>query len=72
MGASTDRNDHGRSFIPQRRRIVLRPPEPRNYCGHKCWSVSLVFLSCSKFTHFHSLYGWLTAYPTLPQPTVEA
>jgi hypothetical protein len=22
--------------------------------------------------NFHGLYGWLTAYPTLPQPTVEA
>jgi hypothetical protein len=70
MGASTVWNGRPRPFIP-RRRIVLSSLSGRNYCGHKCWSVSLVLLGCSNFT-FHGLYGWLTAYPTLPQPTVEA
>ena len=73
MGASTDWNGRDRPFIPLAAADCTAHPGPSQlYCGHKSWSVSLWLLGCSKHTLFHGLYGWLTAYPTLPQPTVEA
>src|SRR5215210_6158591 len=68
MGASTVRNGHAGPFIP-RRRIVLTGPPSRNYCGHNCWSVSLVLLGCSTFTAFTaSTVGSLPTQPFPSQP----
>ena len=71
MGASTGMNDVIGSFIPKGAHSSESRAAPQDRCGPGSCGVSLSPLELQQ-PNFHGLYGWLTAYPTLPQPTVEA
>ena len=49
---------------PQIRNFEQSLPPPR--------IVALDLTASKLHSRYHGLYGWLTAYPTLPQPAVEA